>query len=53
MVAEGLSNKQIAQELKIAVKTVETHRATILRKLDLGSSAEMVRYAIRNGLIQA
>lgn len=53
MVAEGLSNKQIAQELKIAVKTVETHRATILHKLDLGSSAEMVRYAIRNGLIQA
>jgi DNA-binding NarL/FixJ family response regulator len=53
MVAEGLSNKQIAQELKIAVKTVETHRATILRKLDLGSSAEMVRYAIRNGLIRA
>ncbi len=53
MVAEGLSNKQIAQELNIAVKTVETHRATILRKLDLGSSAEMVRYAIRNGLIQA
>jgi DNA-binding NarL/FixJ family response regulator len=53
MVAEGLSNKQIAQELNIAVKTVETRRATILRKLDLGSSAEMVRYAIRNGLIQA
>ena len=53
MVAEGLSNKQIAQELNIAVKTVESRRATILRKLDLGSSAEMVRYAIRNGLIQA
>ncbi len=53
LVAEGHSNKQIAAVLDIKVKTVETHRATVRRKLDLGSTAAMIRYAIRNNLVQA
>ena len=46
------SNKQIAQILNISVKTVEVHRASVLRKLDLTSSAALVRYAVRNKLIE-
>ena len=53
LVAEGHTNKQIANVLDISIKTVETHRATILRKLDLTSSAALVRYAIRNNMIEA
>ena len=53
LVAEGHSNKQIANLLSISVKTVETHRATVMRKLDLDSTAAMVRYAIRNNLVEA
>ncbi len=53
LVAEGHSNKQIAQLLNISVKTVETHRASIMRKLGLGSMAALVRYAVRNKLIDA
>ena len=43
LVAEGHSNKQIAQVLSVSVKTVETHRAAIMRKLQLTSSAALVR----------
>ena len=53
LVAEGHTNKQIAQILDITIKTVETHRANIMRKLDLGSTAALVRYAIRNNLVAA
>jgi DNA-binding NarL/FixJ family response regulator len=53
LVAEGHSNKQIAATLNISIKTVETHRAAIMRKLDLSSTAALVRYAIRNKLIEA
>jgi DNA-binding NarL/FixJ family response regulator len=53
LVTQGHSNKQIANLLNISVKTVETHRATVMRKLDLGSAAAMVRYAIRNKLTDA
>jgi DNA-binding NarL/FixJ family response regulator len=53
LIAEGHSNKQIAQLLNISIKTVETHRATIMRKLKLSSSATLVRYAIRNKLVEA
>ena len=53
LVAEGHSNKQIANLLSISVKTVETHRASIMRKLGLGSMAALVRYAVRNKLIEA
>ena len=53
MVAEGHSNKQIAQILNISIKTVGVHRASVLRKLDLTSTAALVRYAMRNKLIEA
>jgi len=53
LVAEGRSNKEVADTLKISVKTAETHRAAIMRKLELGNISDLVRYAIRNGIIQA
>src|SRR5262245_38786984 len=46
------TNKQIAGRLGISLKTVETHRASIMRKLDLSSSAGLVRYAIRNRIVE-
>jgi DNA-binding NarL/FixJ family response regulator len=53
LVAEGHSNKEIAVALSIGAKTVESHRRNIMRKLELKSAAELVRYAVRNGLVQA
>jgi len=53
MLAEGKSNKEIATHLSISVKTVETHRATVMRKLDINSIVELVHYAIRNQLVEA
>jgi DNA-binding NarL/FixJ family response regulator len=52
-VAEGRINKEIAARLSISVKTVETHRASAMRKLKLRTTADLVRYAVRNQLIQA
>lgn len=52
MLAEGKSNKEIATGLSISVKTVETHRATVMRKLDINSIVELVHYAIRNQLVE-
>ena len=52
LVAEGKSNKDVANTLNISVKTVETHRARIMAKLEIHSVSELVRYAIRNGIIQ-
>jgi DNA-binding NarL/FixJ family response regulator len=53
LIAEGHTNKQIANVLNISPKTVETHRATVMRKLTLSSSASLVRYAVRNGILEA
>jgi DNA-binding NarL/FixJ family response regulator len=53
LIAEGKSNKEIAAIFGISVKTVETHRATIMRKLRLDSVAGLVKYAIRNGIVEA
>jgi two-component system response regulator NreC len=53
LVAEGQSNKEVADKLGISVRTAETHRAHILRKLNLDSIAGLVRYAIRNKMIEA
>ena len=53
LIAEGHTNKRIAQLLTISLKTVETHRASVMRKLNLSSSATLVRYAIRNKLVEA
>lgn len=52
LVAEGKSNKEAAATLRISVRTTETHRAAIMRKLKLASTADIVRYAIRNGMIE-
>ncbi len=52
-VAQGLSNQQIAEKLFISIKTVQTHRAHIMEKLNLHDRTELVRYAIRKGLIEA
>lgn len=51
-IAEGRINKEIAQQLNISVKTVETHRASVMHKLKLRTTADLVRYAIRNNIIQ-
>lgn len=51
LVAEGRSNKEVAEMLAISVATVETHRARILEKLDIHNTAELVLYAVRRGVI--
>ena len=51
LIAEGHSNKEIADLLSISVATVETHRAHILQKLDVHSTAQLVLYAVRKGVI--
>lgn len=50
--AEGKSNKEAAEAMGISVRTAETHRASVLRKLNLDSLASLVRYAIRNKIIE-
>jgi DNA-binding NarL/FixJ family response regulator len=52
LLAEGNSNKEIARRLTLSVKTVETHRAAVMRKLELNSLADIIRWAIRNNVIQ-
>ena len=52
LIAEGVTNKKIAGQLSISVKTVETYRSRIMQKLDLHSTADLIKYAIRNGLIK-
>jgi DNA-binding NarL/FixJ family response regulator len=52
LIAEGRSNKQIADLLFLSVSTVETHRARIMDKLDAHSAAELVLYAVRKGVIR-
>ncbi len=51
MIARGLSNKRIARELHRSVKTVEKHRANLMRKLQLHNVADMTRFAIRSGIM--
>lgn len=53
MLAEGASNQEIAESLTISPKTVERHRENIMHKLNLHSRSELVRYAIRKGIIKA
>jgi DNA-binding NarL/FixJ family response regulator len=52
LVAEGRSSKEIAMALNISVKTVESHRRNLMHKLHLRSVADLVRYAMRKGLVQ-
>lgn len=51
-IAEGRNNAEIAKELFISVRTVETHRNHIMQKLDLNSTVDLVKYAIRNKIIE-
>jgi DNA-binding NarL/FixJ family response regulator len=53
LLAEGHRNKRIAQMLGISIKTVETHRTTLMRKIGVKSIVELVRYAVRNHLTEA
>jgi DNA-binding NarL/FixJ family response regulator len=53
LIAEGHTNKKIGELLHISLKTVESHRAAAMRKLNLNSSAALVRYAIRNRIVEA
>ncbi|WP_262031259.1 response regulator [Microvirga sp. Mcv34] len=52
LIAEGHSNKEVAQILGLNLKTVESHRASAMRKVNVNSTATLVRYAIRNKLVE-
>jgi DNA-binding NarL/FixJ family response regulator len=52
LIAEGNSNKDMSAVLNVSVKTIETHRASAMRKLSLSSTAALVRYAVRNKLVE-
>jgi DNA-binding NarL/FixJ family response regulator len=52
LIAEGHSNKNMSRVLNLSVKTIETHRATAMRKLNATSTAALVRYAIRNKMVE-
>jgi DNA-binding NarL/FixJ family response regulator len=52
LVAEGKTTKEIALALELSVKTAETHRTNLMRKLDLHSIADLTLYAVRNGIVQ-
>ena len=51
MLASGKTVTQIADELHLSVATVSTHRARILEKMDMTTTAELIRYAVRNNLV--
>ena len=53
LLAEGQSSKEIAVALGLSVKTAETHRAKIMKRLNCHSASEIVRYAVRNNIIEA
>jgi DNA-binding NarL/FixJ family response regulator len=53
LIAEGHSTKEIAHRLELSVKTVETHRAQLMERLQIRDIAGLVKYAIRNGLVSA
>ena len=50
--SQGMSNKQIADKLFISIRTVETHKHNLMKKLNIFSTAELVIYAIHNGIIK-
>jgi len=52
LIAEGNTNSQIAKKLVISARTVETHRTNLMRKLDLNSQIDILRYAIQHGITQ-
>jgi DNA-binding NarL/FixJ family response regulator len=52
LIAEGFSNKQIAAELAISIKTVEKHRQQVMNKLNIHDIAGLTRYAISKGMVE-
>lgn len=52
LIAEGNSNKEMSEVLHLSIKTIETHRAAAMRKLNINSTAGLVRYAVRNNLVE-
>jgi DNA-binding NarL/FixJ family response regulator len=52
LLAEGKTSKEVAVALSLSVKTAETHRTNLMRKLDLHSVADLTRYAVRSGIVQ-
>ena len=52
LLAEGKTSKEVAVALNLSVKTAETHRTNLMRKLGLHSVADLTRYAVRNGIVQ-
>lgn len=52
LLAEGKTSKEVAVALNLSVKTAETHRTNLMRKLGLHSIADLTRYAVRNGIVQ-
>ncbi len=52
LLAEGKTSKEVAATLNLSVKTAETHRTNLMRKLGLHSVADLTRYAVRNGIVQ-
>jgi DNA-binding NarL/FixJ family response regulator len=52
LLAEGASNKEVARALGISVKTAETHRSNIMRKMEFASLSDLVKYAVRNKIIE-
>ena len=53
LIADGLTNRQIASDLSISVTTVQTHRAHVMEKLNLHSQAELIKYAMRKGILRS
>ncbi|NIQ13165.1 MAG: hypothetical protein GTO02_01770 [Candidatus Dadabacteria bacterium] len=49
-IVSGLSNKNIAKELSISIRTVESHRYHLMKKLDLNNAVDLIKFALRNGI---
>jgi DNA-binding NarL/FixJ family response regulator len=53
LIAEGLSSKEMASDLGVSLKTIDSHRSNLMEKLDIHKVSGLVRFAIRTGLVQA
>ena len=51
MLSRGLTNREIAEQLQISIKTVDTHRGHVLKKLNLRNNSELTRFAVKHGFV--
>jgi DNA-binding NarL/FixJ family response regulator len=51
LICEGMTNRQVAQQLNLAIKTIDTHRTRLMAKLDIHNQTELVKFALRRGII--